>query len=185
MARSLKIVVTGPFGAGKSSFIRTISEIAVVATERRVSATAFASTVPAPRGLRPASSQNKSHTTVAMDYGRLTLGNDVLHLHGTPGQSRFDFMWDILAREMAGFVLVVDATAADTFDAARDLLVTFRASQRVPFVVAANKQDLDSAAKPEQLRRTLNLPADTLILPCVAARKTSVRQVLAQLAQLI
>ncbi len=186
MARSLKIVVTGPFGAGKSCFIRTISEIAVVATERRVSATAFTATVDTPRGLRSASGQlAKSHTTVAMDYGRLTLGDDVLHLHGTPGQSRFDFMWDILAREMAGFVLMVDATAADTFAQARDLLSTFTAAHRVPFVVAANKQDLAGAAKPDKLRRALDLPAETLILPCVAARKTSVRQVLSQLAHLI
>lgn len=185
MARTLKIVVTGPFGAGKSSFIRTISEIAVVATERRVSARTFASAIPAPRGLRPVSDRSKSHTTVALDYGRLTLGDDVLHLHGTPGQSRFDFMWDILAREMAGFVLVVDATATDTFTEARDLLATFTAKHRVPFVVAANKQDMNAAAKPETLRRALDLADETLILPCVAARKTSVRQVLSQLAQLI
>lgn len=185
MARSLKIVVTGPFGAGKSSFIRTISEIAVVATERRVSAPIFTSTAAAPRGLRAPGQPTKPYTTVALDYGRLTLGDDVLHLHGTPGQSRFDFMWDILAREMAGFVLLVDATAPETFNDARELLGTFTDGRRVPFVIAANKQDLDSATKPEKLRRALGLHAETLILPCVAARKTSVRQVLSQLAQLI
>jgi signal recognition particle receptor subunit beta len=185
MARSLKIVVAGPFGAGKSSFIRTISEIAVVSTERRMSAAIFAATVAAPRGLRANSQPNKSHTTVAMDYGRLTLGDDVLHLHGTPGQARFDFMWDILAREMAGFVLLVDAAAPETFAEARNLLGAFTAGHRVPFVVAANKQDLPGAAKPEKLRPALGLSAETLILPCMAARKTSVRQVLSQLAQLI
>ncbi|MCS6909282.1 MAG: ATP/GTP-binding protein [Anaerolineales bacterium] len=185
MSRSLKIVVTGPFGAGKSSFIRTISEIAVVATERRVSDATFASTAPGPRGLRAYGQPDKPYTTVAMDYGRLTLGDDVLHLHGTPGQARFDFMWDILAREMAGFVLLVDAAAPDTFAEARDLLSTFTALRRVPFVVAANKQDLPGAAKPEKLRPVLGLPAETLILPCTTARKTSVRQVLSQLTQLI
>ncbi|MDW8326963.1 MAG: ATP/GTP-binding protein [Anaerolineales bacterium] len=185
MARSLKIVVTGPFGAGKSSFIRTISEIDVVATERRISTATFDSTVSAPRSLRSHGQPAKPYTTVAMDYGRLTLGDDVLHLHGTPGQARFDFMWDILAREMAGFVLMVDAAAPDTFAEARDLLGAFTAGHRTPFVVAANKQDLPGAAKPEKLRMALGLSGDTLILPCTATRKTSVRQVLSQLMQLI
>jgi uncharacterized protein len=170
MPRSLKIVITGPFGAGKTSFVKTISEIPVVATERKI---------------RAREKGQKTHTTVAMDYGRVQVGDDILHLHGTPGQARFDFMWEILAKEMAGLVLVVDAAAPAHFDEARELLTTFTAGRRVPFVVAANKQDAARAAAPEQLRRALNLAADPLIMPCVASRKTSVRQVLAQLAELI
>jgi signal recognition particle receptor subunit beta len=170
MTRSLKIVVTGPFNAGKTRFIQTISDIDVVSTERRITARA--------KGM-------KAQTTVAMDYGRVQLGDDVLHLHGTPGQARFDFMWEILAREMAGLVLLADASAPDTFDEARELLTFFAADGRRPHVVAANKQDAAGAASPDKVRRALGLTANTLVMPCVAGRKTSVRQVLAQLADMI
>lgn len=170
MTRSLKIVVTGPFNAGKTSFIKTISEIAVVSTERKLSVRE--------KGM-------KAQTTVAMDYGRVQLGDDTLHLHGTPGQARFDFMWEILAREMAGLVVLVDAAQPGTFAEARDLMDVFTQGRQVPYVVAANKQDVKGAASTEKLRRALGLDADVLIMPCVAARKTSVKQVLLQLAEMI
>ena len=95
MPRILKVVVTGPFAAGKSQFIQTISDIPVVSTERKIS-------------LRD--KDTKAETTVAMDYGRVTLGDDVFHLNGTPGQARFDFMWDILSREMHGLVMLVESS---------------------------------------------------------------------------
>lgn len=174
MPPAYKVVVTGPFNAGKTRFIKTISEIEVVSTERRLT--------PA-RPRQPA--HPKTRTTVAMDYGRLTLEQATLHLHGTPGQARFDFMWDILSREMAGFVLVVDASAPDSFDEARELVEAFTTPRAVPFVVAANKQDLPGAAAPARLQRALRLGPQVLILPCVASRKTSVRQVLVQLADLL
>ena len=94
MTRKLNILVTGPYGAGKTEFIRTISEIPVVSTERTITDWL--------------ESHEKSLTTVAMDYGRLTIGKDVLHLRGTPGQERFHFMRELLAREVNGFVLLVD-----------------------------------------------------------------------------
>src|SRR5512137_2398554 len=112
MDNTYKIVVTGPFSAGKSLFIKTISEIGVVTTERKITHRE--------KGV-------KKETTVAMDYGRVTLDEAVLHLHGTPGQARFDFMWDILMREMAGFVLLVDAANPDSFSQARDLIDIFTA----------------------------------------------------------
>jgi len=100
MKRALKIVVTGPFGAGKTAFIQTISQIDVVSTERRI-------TRRAPAG--------QEETTVALDYGRVTLGRTTLSLFGTPGQKRFDFMWEILSKEMDGFVMLVDSTETRTF----------------------------------------------------------------------
>src|SRR3990172_4030491 len=93
MTRHVKVLVTGPFGVGKSRLVKTISEIEVVSTERR---------------LTRAGGDGKDHTTVAMDYGRVTLGDTVVHLTGTPGQERFDFMWDILSAETDAVVLVVD-----------------------------------------------------------------------------
>lgn len=169
MGRILKVVVTGPFSAGKSQFVKTISDIPVVATERRIS---------------DRDKTTKKQTTVAMDYGRVQLGDDVLHLNGTPGQSRFDFMWDILSREMHGLVLVVDAADRASFEEARGMLANILAPRPVPFVVAANKQDRDDALHPDQVRRGLEL-GDALVMPCVASRKTSVKMVLSQLADLI
>jgi signal recognition particle receptor subunit beta len=166
-----KIVVTGPFSAGKTKFVKTISEIEVVSTERRLSQRE--------KGV-------KAQTTVAMDYGRLTLDDKVLHLHGTPGQARFDFMWEILSAEMAGFVLVVDSTDPASFPEARELLDAFlKGRRKTPYVVAANKQDVDGAASHTKIHRALDLPRETLTLPCMAGRKTSVKQVLVQLADLL
>ncbi|MBI3242096.1 MAG: ATP/GTP-binding protein [Chloroflexi bacterium] len=170
MSRILKIVVTGPFGAGKSQFVKTISDIPLVSTERKISRRE--------KGM-------KTQTTVAMDYGRAEIGDDILHLNGTPGQVRFDFMWDILSREMHGLVMVVDSTAHDTFPDVRAMLDEFLAPKAVPHIVAANKQDLADAVHPEKLRRALNLHPDTPILPCTASHKTSVRFVLSQLAETI
>ncbi len=170
MSRILKIVVSGPFSAGKTLFVKTISDIPIVTTERKISVRE--------KGV-------KAQTTVAMDYGRVALGDDILHLTGTPGQARFDFMWEILSREMHGLVLVVDATAKDTFAGARDLLAEMLSPRPVPFVVAANKQDRDEALHPDKLRRALGLDARSLVMPCVASRKTSVKLVLSELAEMI
>jgi small GTP-binding protein len=170
MNRSIKIVITGPFSAGKTRFIKSISEIDVVTTERKITRRE--------KGV-------KRETTVAMDYGRVTFDNDVLHLYGTPGQIRFEFMWDILSREMSGFVMLVDATHPDSFHRAHELIDEFLADNPVPYVVAANKQDLSGAAPLAKFRRAMDLPADVLVMPCVATRKTSVKQVLLQLVDLL
>jgi uncharacterized protein len=170
MNRSLKIVVTGPFGAGKTRFIKSISEIDVVSTERKITRR---------------EKSVKRETTVAMDYGRVTLNDAVLHLYGTPGQIRFEFMWDILSRELDGFVMMVDAVDPDSFHHARELMDEFLAEKPVPYVVAANKQDLAGAPTLAKFRRALELPAEVLAMPCIASRKTSVRQVLLQLVDLL
>jgi hypothetical protein len=170
MSHISKIVVTGPFNAGKTKFVKTISDIGVVTTERKISFR---------------EKGTKATTTVAMDYGRVQLGEHTLHLHGTPGQARFDFMWDILALDMKGLVMLVDSAAPDTFPEAREMLGFFAARHTVPLVIAANKQDAADAVRPERLRRALDLPAQTLIMPCVASRKTSVKQVLAQLVEMM
>ena len=91
--QTVKMVVTGPFAAGKTEFIRTISEIDVVSTERKISSDA---------------ERIKDATTVAMDFGRITVYEElVLYLFGTPGQKRFDFMWEILSEGMLGFIVIV------------------------------------------------------------------------------
>jgi signal recognition particle receptor subunit beta len=163
--QQIKVVVTGPFGAGKTEFIRTISEINVVSTERRVS-------VPEQREI-------KEETTVAMDFGRITIKEDVvLELYGTPGQRRFDFMFDILSQGMWGFVVVVDSTDPESFSEAREVLDLFDDVSALPRVIAASKQDMEGAVSLEELREALKLEPSVKILPCIATDKASVRNVL-------
>jgi len=165
--QTVKIVVTGPFSAGKTQFIQTISEIDVVATEKKISRD---------------EERVKSQTTVAMDFGRISVADDlVLYLFGTPGQRRFDFMWEILAEGMLGFVVLLDSVKPETFREARSILDTFRAYAPVPYVVAANKQDMEDAWAPEDLRIALRIPQEIKVLPCVATDQASVQQVLLEL----
>jgi len=165
--QTVKIVVTGPFSAGKTEFIQQISEIDVVATERKISRS---------------EERIKDQTTVAMDFGRITVDDDlVLYLFGTPGQRRFDFMWEILSEGMLGFVVLLDSVRPETFREARDILNTFRSYAQVPYVVAANKQDLEDAWPPEDLRIALRIPPQVKVLPCVARDRESVKRVLLEL----
>ena len=165
--QAVKMVITGPFSSGKTVFIGSVSEIDVVSTERRISSKA---------------EQIKDSTTVAMDFGRITVGDDlVLYLFGTPGQRRFDFMWDILSQGMLGFVVMVDSTKPETFREAKRILETFESYASTAFVVAANKQDQEDAWEPEDLRIILRLSPDVKILPCVAHDKETVKNVLLEL----
>jgi small GTP-binding protein len=165
--QTVKMVVTGPFNAGKTEFIQTVSEIDVVATERKITSEA---------------ERIKEATTVAMDFGRITVDDElVLYLFGTPGQKRFDFMWEILSEGMLGFIVMVDSTRPETFREARSILETFRAYAPTPYVVAANKQDLDDAWDIDDMRIALRLDSKIDLLPCVSVKKDSVKEVLLQL----
>jgi small GTP-binding protein len=164
---AVKMVVTGPFSAGKTQFISTISEIQVVSTDRRITDETRAV---------------KSHTTVAMDFGRITVDETlVLYLFGTPGQKRFDFMWEILSEGMLGFVVVVDSVRPETFREARSILDVFRSYAQTPYVVAANKQDKADAWEPEDLRIALGIDKKVKVLPCVATDRESVKTILLEL----
>ncbi len=165
--QTVKMVVTGPFNSGKTAFIQSVSEIDVVSTERKISSEA---------------ERIKETTTVAMDFGRITVDDDlVLYLFGTPGQKRFDFMWEILSEGMLGFVVMVDSARPETFREARGILQTFRAYAPTPYVVAANKQDQEDAWEVDDLRIALNLDSKVKMLPCVARDKDTVKNVLLEL----
>ncbi|MCA9991140.1 MAG: ATP/GTP-binding protein [Ardenticatenaceae bacterium] len=165
--QAVKMVVTGPFSAGKTQFISAVSEIDVVSTERRITS---------------AAERVKETTTVAMDFGRITVGPDlVLYLFGTPGQRRFDFMWEILSEGMLGFIVLVDSTRPETFREAKRILETFESYASTPYVVAANKQDSEDAWDPEDLRIILRMKPDVKVLPCVALDKESVKNILLEL----
>jgi small GTP-binding protein len=165
--QTVKIVVTGPFSAGKTEFIRSVSEIDVVSTERKISAE---------------SEKIKESTTVAMDFGRITVDDElVLYLFGTPGQRRFDFMWEILSEGMLGFIVMVDSARPETFREARSILETFRAYAPTPYVVAGNKQDIKDAWELDDMRVALRLDPKVKFLPCIARDKESVKKVLLEL----
>ncbi|MBZ0290937.1 MAG: ATP/GTP-binding protein [Anaerolineae bacterium] len=167
---SFKVVVTGPFNSGKTEFIKCISDIPVVSTEKRVTTE--------DKGI-------KSETTVAMDYGRVTLNDNTLYLYGTPGQTRFDFMWEILSGEMDGFIVLVDSTDPPSFSDAGDLIELFSSYVDVPYLVVANKTDLAGTAKLTDIRRGTRTSAEITVMPCVATEKSSVRQVLLQMIALL
>jgi small GTP-binding protein len=165
--QTVKMVVTGPFNAGKTEFISSVSEIDVVSTERQIT---------------DETSRTKNQTTVAMDFGRITVDEDlVLYLFGTPGQKRFDFMWEILSEGMLGFVVLVDSVRPETFREARRILDIFRTYATTPYVVAANKQDMEDAWSPDDLRIALRVRPDVKLLPCIATDKESVKGILLEL----
>jgi small GTP-binding protein len=161
---AVKIVVTGPFSAGKTTLIRTISEITVLSTEKDIT---------------DETRSRKNETTVAMDFGRITIDRDlVLYLFGTPGQERFDFMWEILGEGMLGYVLLVDATREDSLQEAVPILEAFRRMARVPFVVGLNRAGGLDEAEEERVRAVLELAPDIPVVPCDALDRESVKSVL-------
>lgn len=153
-----KILVTGAFNAGKTTFIRSISEIDPVYTDKKML-------------------ESDELTTVAMDFGRITVDDDLsLYLFGTPGQDRFDFMWDILKEDIIGFILLVDSTTPAAKATSR--ILQFLSDQvDVPYVVACTKQDHEHALSVGTIKEKLDLD-DVPVLPCIATEKESVRAVL-------
>jgi small GTP-binding protein len=161
---AVKIVVTGPFAAGKTTLIRTISEITVLSTEKDIT---------------DSTRSRKAETTVAMDFGRITIDRDlVLYLFGTPGQDRFDFMWEILGEGMLGYILLVDSDRPDSLDEAGSILAAFRRMARVPFVVALNRSEGIAPADENTVRSVLELGPEVAVVPCDATDRESVKAVL-------
>lgn len=168
--RVLKIVITGAYAAGKTHFIRTISEIAPVTTE-------YAVTDPIER-------LQKQETTVALDFGTISITDEVvLYLFGTPGQERFDFMWEHLSVGCLGYVVLVDSCRPAHFVETQRLLARFETITDAPYVVAANKQDDPTALPLPYVRKRLTLPHTIPVLPCVATDRESVKAVLLALLE--
>ncbi|MDQ3957306.1 MAG: ATP/GTP-binding protein [Actinomycetota bacterium] len=167
-SRPLKIVVTGPFAAGKTSLIRTISEVTVLATER---------------GISDDTSCSKETTTVAMDFGRISFGPDLsLFLFGTPGQKRFEVMWEVLSEGMIGFILLVNAADKRSVAEAGDLLETFRAYADVPFVIGVTHvEDAGEENGAEALRDRLGLPPEAPVVACDPRSRDDVKDLMLQI----
>ncbi|MFJ7209253.1 GTP-binding protein [Streptomyces sp. NPDC098789] len=170
---SAKIIVAGGFGAGKTTTIGSVSDIAPLRTEARLTA--------ASRGVDDTSHvRQKSTTTVAMDFGRVSLPEDLLlYLFGTPGQDRFWFMWDDLARGAIGAVVVVDTRRlSDCFAP-----VDYFEERGLPFVVAVNTFDGHSPHTREQVGQALGLHPGVPVLACDARRREDVLPVLISLVE--
>lgn len=162
--QSVKVVVTGPFNAGKTTFIKAVSEITVLSTERKVTET---------------SGEGGGETTVAMDFGRITIADDVvLYLFGTPGQERFSFMWETLSEGMLGFVVLVDGTSNESIADAKAMIEFFARMADVPFVVAANKVAEGDSETLAKVRESLTLDPAVPMFACDARERESVKSVL-------
>jgi len=152
-----RILVTGPFNAGKSTVVKALSERSV--------------------------SIDRMGTTVAFDYGNVNVTGIEAEIFGTPGQERFEFIFKIFAREVSGVLLVIDATHPDDLPRAQQMLALV--GPKIPYVVLANKSDLAGALAPGDIAHRMGLPDDVPVIPTVATEDRGVRDALLILAEMI
>ena len=172
-ALSVKIVVAGGFGVGKTTLVGAVSEIEPLRTEALMTE---ASTPVDDLSMLP----DKTTTTVAMDFGRITLAEDlVLYLFGTPGQNRFWFMWDDITRGAIGAVVLVDTRRlADCFGA-----VDYVEQRGIPFLVALNAFDGVQLHDVDEVRDALQVAAEVPFVVTDARDRESVKEVLVRLVE--
>jgi signal recognition particle receptor subunit beta len=163
-----KIVIAGGFGVGKTTLVGAVSEIQPFLTEELLTETGV--------GVDDTTHvQAKSTTTVALDFGRITIGEEVvLYLFGTPGQDRFMFVWDELVEGALGAIVVADTRRLeDSFDS-----IDYFERQGTPFLVAVNCFDGTRAYAIEEVKAALNLDDHVPVVTCDARLRESVKEVL-------
>ncbi|HXT88946.1 MAG TPA: ATP/GTP-binding protein [Trebonia sp.] len=170
-----KILIAGGFGSGKTTLVGAISEVRPLRTEEVLTTASIGFDDLAGVG-------SKTTTTVALDFGRITLGQSVsLYLFGLPGQERFSFMWDELAYGALGAVVLADVRRlGDCFPS-----VNYFEAKRLPFVVAINCFDGAPQYEADEVRAALDLASDVPVVLCDARDLASVKQVLITLVRAI
>lgn len=168
--RDIKVVIVGPFNAGKTTLVRTLSEISMTHDVEVTS---------------PHERAKKGTTTVGMDFGIVNIGEGyVVRLFGSPGQPRFSFMWRVFLPGTHGVIFMVDSSDRDALpEAAREFSRARSTFERVPMVVAANKQDVPGALPPEEVRFVLDVPSGVPVIPCVATDRSMAWTVLGTLLE--
>jgi signal recognition particle receptor subunit beta len=172
---SLKILIAGGFGVGKTSMVASVSEVPPLHTEEVLSEHGTA--VDDVTGV-----EAKTTTTVALDFGRITIDRTaIVYLFGTPGQDRFWFMWNELARGAVGAVVIADTRRLDSCFPAVD----FFERRGIPFVVGVNCFDDDRKFTPDAVAGALDLDPDVPVVLCDARDATSARNVLIELVEYV
>jgi signal recognition particle receptor subunit beta len=167
----MRLVVTGTVDAGKSTFIRSVSEIEVVDTDRKATDEV---------------ARIKQNTTVSMDFGTLQFGEEMaLHLYGTPGQVRFDFMWEILIERAHAYILLIAAHRPSEFHHARRIMNFMNQRSHIPMIIGITHSDCDGAWSNEDIALALGYQDSTNRPPIVSVNADEEESVIGALMALV